>query len=212
MIQFARRNALSHFDQSTQRDHGVVATANVNVVNVFRRIAPCCLSLNNDVVLFGITLVTCHIAPAQHGFNGSGHHIHTDTQFCGLDSIDIDAQFGFVQTQINIGGNEARVFGNLVQHLTRDSIQVLIAVRRLNHKIDWALPEALPQRWRRNGERIDARDAAEFALHLTRNFRRGSLAFVPIDRAVNDAALGHGRIAQIGKDSVKFRVRAANPL
>ena len=114
MIQFAWGNALSHFDQRTQRDHGVVATANVNAVNVFRRVAPCCLSLNNDVVLFSVTLVTRHIAPAQHGLNCSGHYIHTDTQLSSLDSIDIDAQFGLVQTQIDIGGNEAWIFGNCV--------------------------------------------------------------------------------------------------
>ena len=167
------------------------------------------MRLHNHIVLLCIAFVARHDAATQHGFNGPRHHIDAHAQLGGFDSIDINSKFWFVQAQIDVSCNEARILGNLIQHLTRDCVQILIAVRGLNDEVNGTFPETLAQGWRRDRECVDAGNAVEFALHLARNFKRRALALIPIDGSVDDAALRNGGIAQIGKNSVKFWIRTA---
>ena len=128
MVELTRRNAFTHLDQSTQRDHGVIAAAHVNAVNVVGGVAAAGLCLHDHVELLGVAFVARHIAPAQQGLDGPGHHIHAHTQVSGFLTVDVDAQLRLVQAQVHVRRDDARVLGDLVEHLPHSGIEVLVAV------------------------------------------------------------------------------------
>ena len=210
MVQLTRRDAFAHLDQRRERNHRVVAPAHVNAFDVLGRVAPARFGLHDHVVLLRVALVARHVAPAEQGFDGLGDHFDADAQIGGLVAFNFDAQLGLVQPQIHIGRNDAGVFGDFVQNLAHHGVEILVAVRSLNHKIERALAKTLAQRRRRDRKSVHARQRVEFGLQLTRHVQRGALALVPIDSAVNDAALRHRRVADIGKNPVKFLERLAD--
>ena len=145
MIQFARRNTFSNLDQSRQRNDSIIAPTDIDVVDVIRRITATGLGLNNHIVLFGVAFITRNGTAAQHGFNGARNHIDIDTKLGSLDTVDINSQFWFVKSQIDIRRNETWIFGNGIHHLPCHGIQILIAVGGLNDEVDGTLAEALTQ-------------------------------------------------------------------
>ena len=196
MVQLARRNRFAHLDQAGQRDHRLAAAAHKNLFNIVGRVAARRCGLHNHVKLVAVALVAGDLSAAQHGFNGSGHHIHTHTQVCSFLAVYVNFEFGFVESQVNVGGQNARIFGNLIHELAGDSAQVLIAVGGHDHKINRPLAKALAQRWRRDGKGRDARQAAQLGLQFACHVKRGSFAQVPVNRSQKHVSLRHGRVAR----------------
>ena len=156
MVQFAWRDAFAHLHQSGQRDDGIVAATHVNLVNVFRRVAATGLRLHDHVVLLCIAFVAGHVATAQQGFNRLGDDFDTHAQIGRFLAIDIDAQLWLVQSQVDVGRHNARIFGDFVKHLAHHAVQVLVTFRGLDDEVERSLAKTLTERRRRDREGCDA--------------------------------------------------------
>ena len=156
--------------------------------------------------MFGIAFVTGDNPPAQHGLHRAGHHLHADAQFGGLDAVHLDAQLRLVESQVDIRRENAGVLGHFIKKLARHTVEVFVAVGGLDHKVQRTLAKALTKRGRRDGKCIDSGYAAEFGPQFTRNLQRGAVALGPIHRPVHHRALGHGRIADVGKDTIELGI------
>ena len=210
VVQLARAHALAHVDQAGQRDHRVVAAAHVDGVDVLGRGAATGLGLHDDVVLLGITLVAGDSAAAQHGLDGLGHHFHTHAQVGGAFAVDLDAQLRLVQAQVHVRGHDAGVLRNLGHEGSHHLAQVFVAVRGLDHVGEWPRAKALAQRWRRDQEGIHAGQARHLGLQLLGQGQRGAVALFPVHGAVDDTALCHRGVADVGKHAVEFGVGVAD--
>ena len=70
-----RHHHLTDLDQRRQRNHGVIAAAHKNFLNVVRCIAIAGLGLHQHIKLFTLPLVTGDLASAHHGFDGAGNGV-----------------------------------------------------------------------------------------------------------------------------------------
>ena len=212
VVQLARAHAFLHVHQAGERNHRVIAAPHVDAVDVLRRGAAPGLGLHDHIVLLGIALVARHGAPAQHGLNRPGHHVHAHTQVgCAL-AVHADAQLGLVQAQVCIRCDDAGVLGHLGQHLPGHGVEVFVAVRGLDHIRQWPRPKALAQGRRRDQKGIHPRQRAHFGLQLAGHIQDAALALLPVHRAVNHTALRHRGVADVGEDAVKLGVVAPDLL
>jgi len=144
-----------------------------------------------------------HRASAEHGLEGTCHHFDADAQVGRLGAVDVYAQFRLVQPQVDVHALDARVLGDLVQHLARDAVQVFVAVGSLDDEVQRPLAEALPQRGRRDRERAHAWQRTDFAEYTF--IELSALRLLPIARPRQH---GPRRDHAIGRESGWRRLHA----
>ena len=182
VVELPRTDRFLDLHQRRQRHHGVTAPADKQALDVLGRGPPAGSHLHEHVVLVSVSLVAGHGPSTQHGLHHARHLIDADPCIGGAVPVDFKEDLRLVEPQVDIGRHQPRVLGQLSQEGLRHARQVLVAVTGDDDEVHGAVSEALPQAGRRDGERHDARQAADLALQLARDLQRGLLALAPVHR------------------------------
>ena len=212
VVELTRHHHFANLDQGRQWDHGIATPTHIYFFDIVRRIPATGRGLNDHVVLLAFALVACDLAPTEHGFHGPGDQVNPDAHVCSPLAVDFELDLGLVQAQIGIHLHKTRIFRQLILKSPHRLGQVLVTVRRDDHKIDRPLDESLAQGGRRDWKCGDARQARHPGRHFTGHLQRGSAALFPGLGTKKYIPLSHSRVANSGKNPVEFRKTLADPL
>ena len=114
VIKFPWHHHLFHLHQGRQRHHGVSTPANKNFLDIHGCIAVLGFGLHHHVVLLATTLVLGNAAPAHGGFHRTCNNVYRNTQVGRTLAVYLQADLGFVQTQVHIHADDAWVFSHFI--------------------------------------------------------------------------------------------------
>ena len=145
MVQLARHHDLFQDHQRRQRHHRIALAAHKNFLDVQGRIAVLGIGLHHHVVLLAIALELGHHATTHGGFHGPRNRVHRHAHIGGTLAVDFHADLGFVQTQVHVHAQDARVLGHFILHGFGDLGQVFITVVGQHHEIQRTLAKRLAE-------------------------------------------------------------------
>ena len=143
-----------------------VASAHVAVADVGRRRAVDRRDLHDHVVLLAFPLEARDLTTAEHRLQRPANRFHGDANIGKLVAVDRDADFGRVESQIDLQVLDAGILARFVEKAIDDPLQLGIRHLRHYHVFDRRRAEELAERRRIDGERERPGDRHDLRPHF----------------------------------------------
>ena len=206
MIQFPGTHSFTQGHQAGQRNHGLIATAYKNFVNILWCRPSAGRRLHQHIVLLSSALVACHRPPAQHGLHRAGHHIHRDTEVSGAGPVDVHEDLRFVELQVTVRLHNARVLLHLSNEFLGNRGHVGVGVAADEDIIDRAFPKALTETGGRHWKGIDTRKARQSGEQVFLQLLGAAGPLTPIHRTQHTEGVGDLAATNEHEAPIKLRV------